>query len=953
MAITGKSVQIVEMDLDVYRATQFERDNPYEDIQGWTNEWEQDTMMTCMTDEDAPSGKVAHVVAHSELVQHFWSFNRAPLIRDASAIVGFKVETTNTDFGIILRGEGDYQHELGFLCNIRDGNTVEIYHVLNDGFLLLGDATFNYSVGDLIWLRFDTINSLGLNNDNEGVTCRAKAWIGEISDEPTEFLISEDYNFSPDTNNPGKSGIWIWEGAANVYFFRVRSYLSSTEETHRYAIAADYIPNNYDAIPNVLEISQTPAQLSLGEDLGTRAQVQITFADHPHAEFGEFFRNGSYWGRFRAREIFRRGQPLRVLTGFLDQNLSDYETRHYYLDKFNGPTADDRFEITAQDLLKFLDDERAQAPRANTGYLTGPVSSADSAFSVPSGAGAQYSSSAYFTIGGKEIVGANRSGDNFTIFDRGVFGTPEEDHEAEDRVQECLIYEAKSPADILKDLFVNYAGIDEQFLDYDNWVQECNTYLQRLYTRVIAEPTGVAKLTIELIQQAGLVLWWDNINKLIKLQVLRGIITGSFEYNEENVIAESIQVEEQRDKLITEVWTYYGVRNPLDSLEEPNNYRSVAVLTNGELSSLNGSAVIKKVFGSWIPAFGSITAERTNSLYAGRFNKPPRKVMFSVPRNANIPIPREASGCQFRYHNSQDELGNDILIPVQVTRIEPLPDRVNIEAEEVAFTLFDAGDLTNRVITIDSNYLNFDLPAIHNAIYPKITQEDVDADVTLTVIINPGVIIGSASTGSEAFFVGSSFHWPNGFQITIINKGRIQGCGGHGGDVLTTNLHPDVNAVVQNGWPGGNAIRTRFPVTIDNSDGEIWAGGGGGGASFEAQLDGFGNWFYRGICGGGGGQGFEGGAGGVGGAGEGSAGEHGSANDRGDGGGATASNGVFLRGGDGGFAGDPGWNGQLTSPFGFSPPVSVRVGGAAGKAVDGDSYITWDGLGSIEGARIN
>src|SRR5690606_42060583 len=128
------------------------------------------------------------------------------------------------------------------------------------------------------------------------------------------------------------------------------------------------------------------------------------------------------------------------------------------------------------------------------------------------------------------------------------------------------------------------------------------------------------------------------------------------------------------------------------------------------------------------------------------------------------------------------------------------------------------------------------------------------------------------------------------------------------------------------------------------------AGGGGGGASYEAQLDGFGSWFYRGICGGGGGQGFEGGAGGVGGAGEGSAGENGSANDRGDGGGATASNGAFLRGGDGGFAGDPGWNGQLTSPFGFSPPVSVRVGGAAGEAVDGDSYITWDGLGSIEGA---
>src|SRR5690606_5770946 len=216
---------------------------------------------------------------------------------------------------------------------------------------------------------------------------------------------------------------------------------------------------------------------------------------------------------------------------------------------------------------------------------------------------------------------------------------------------------AKTPAEIIYDLLTTYANVPATFIDLDEWEEEIDSFLGVLYTRMIAEPTGVEKLVNELIQQAGLILWWDNIARKVRLQVLKGIVTDTFEYNEENIIDGSILVEEQREKLITEVWTYYGVRKPLEGLEEPNNYRSAIIYANGEQSALNGSPVIKKIFGTWIPTFGQLAAERTNLLHAGRFIRPPRKVMFAVPRHTDIPLPVEAGGYKFRYHGGQDEIG--------------------------------------------------------------------------------------------------------------------------------------------------------------------------------------------------------------------------------------------------------------------------------------------------------
>ena len=58
------------------------------------------------------------------------------------------------------------------------------------------------------------------------------------------------------------------------------------EQTWRFAVPTEYLPRNVDCIPNVASIAYTPATISLGENLGERASVTITFKDGANATVG-------------------------------------------------------------------------------------------------------------------------------------------------------------------------------------------------------------------------------------------------------------------------------------------------------------------------------------------------------------------------------------------------------------------------------------------------------------------------------------------------------------------------------------------------------------------------------------------------------------------------------------------------------------------------------------------
>jgi len=237
--------------------------------------------------------------------------------------------------------------------------------------------------------------------------------------------------------------------------------------------------------------------------------------------------------------------------------------------------------------------------------------------------------------------------------------------------------------------------------------------------------------------------------------------------------------------------------------------------------------------------------------------------------------------------------------------------------------------LDNRTIIFDAAITDVNLRDVHDSLYPAPETGDT---FTLRCYVETNVLVGSSSATSPAFTVGT---WPTGVTILIYNAGRIQGAGGSGG---RTFFGPPYSEV---GQAGGTSIYTRRAITIDNTGGKIYGGGGGGGGGGVNSVTGGSD--ARGGAGGGG-AGFVGGPGALGNNGTSSPGTL-------DAGGLGTLGAVSSgqRGGQGGTGGAPG----VAGAAGVAADYGSSAGGAAGRAIDGDSYITLTAAGDIRGPRIN
>lgn len=228
-------------------------------------------------------------------------------------------------------------------------------------------------------------------------------------------------------------------------------------------------------------------------------------------------------------------------------------------------------------------------------------------------------------------------------------------------------------------------------------------------------------------------------------------------------------------------------------------------------------------------------------------------------------------------------------------------------------------------ITLSANTANYVLNTAKVAGY-------VAGVTNVTLTINSGVIISSASTGTAAFIVDNS--WAAGDTITVINNGTILGRGGNGGGGGAGS------SAAGSGTSGGLGLLIQKATSINNGSGRIAGGGGGGGGGggavgYFSQIDSSAE-----VNGGSGGGGIGGSS------------PNGTLTAAGSGyggssyydayGGTGGSGGTYGSNGSGGGYGYPG-----AYPYGYGSPGG---GGAAGAAVSGNSLITWISTGTRNGA---
>jgi hypothetical protein len=704
--------------------------------------------------------------------------------------------------------------------------------------------------------------------------------------------------------------------------------------TLTFAEPSSYLPEKFNAIPCIENVSFTPANVSLGKDLGQRAKLSVTMKDHKRNDVGDGFdpyysersydsyEQGTMFGKFRARQPFIRGKKIRLLRGFVGDDIADFKTWHFIIDSFDGPTPNGKFTITGKDVLKIADGERAQAPVLSGGFLVSTISSSATSFNVsPSGIGdTDYPASGLVAIGGNEIVSFTRSGDAFTIV-RGQEDTEAVEHEADARVQLCLQYAAQTPAAIIRDLLVNYADIDSSYIDLSTWETETDSFLGSVYSAIIAEPTAVKTLVSEIIEQSASSLFWEPLEEKIKFKILRNISTDADTFDNDKILIGSLSTREQPDKRISQVWVYFAKTNPLLPLDEAESYRSTVKTIDAEAQTEYDTDVIKKIFSRWVPQGGRSIASRISDIFLARFRDPPRKMTFNLFHTETIVL---GDGYQLSAYPLQDVFGASALVPIQITSLNQEKSNYSVTAEEMLFGDLEPIDPNDHTIIIDSNTNNVNLKTLHDSLFPAETD-----DTVISVFVENGVIVGSDDNSQVAFDTGTG--WNSNADIIIYVRGRIQGAGGRGGNNGGT------------GQAGGDALKVNSAVTFDfeNSAGEIWSGGGGGGG---ATL------FQGSSSGGGGGQGQVGGNGGT----TNPAGVSSGASTAGSSesigaGGFVSSGSSTARGGNGGAAGQSGNSGS------GGAGGSASSGGAAGDAIDGVSNITFlnDGSKDVRGSQVN
>lgn len=697
---------------------------------------------------------------------------------------------------------------------------------------------------------------------------------------------------------------------------------SQTALTLRFGIDNGYLPDNIPCIPALVSVTQEHPEIYPGEKISKQAAFKATlknflssghFVDKYASERGyNQFEQGTFWGRFFSQNIYLENIPIRVLRGELGLNISQFDVYHYVWEKYSRDN-NGNVVISGVDFMRLLYQKTALAPAPSQGYLSTSITAVDMMFTLsPAGIGDKYPASGFASFG-EEIVSYTRSGDTFTVM-RGQQGTAAQAHNADEIFQECLIYDGQTAAFIVDDLVVNYSPLDSSYTDLSAWNAIVSDFSDVLYSAIIPKPTEVATLLDELIEQAGLNIYGDNQQQEIIFDVLRPAAPTSTTLTEEKIIKDSLRIRQEHRKRFDNVLLHYDQKDSFKNQNDVGNYYS-HILQIPPGGSLYATKSLREIFSRWIKNGSRSVAENVTQRIIAQYQHAPRGFDLEVPDTSPV---RLGDYICLTSPLVEDCFGNQELVKAIVTKWVPTGDRIKLTLQEFRY---DENIVEGeRVVDIVSPDFNVNLRDRYDAVFAA-----VDLVNKIRFVVREGADIGSINTTLPSLVSGD---WPSGVDLELEVRAPVDG---HGGDATDFN-----------GESGGPAFVTTVPIAINNITGfGRIAGGGGGGGSRRITEDGDPT-----------GQASRGGGGGAGNKpGKRQSGEQGGGGS--DGGRVNGGNGGFqddpaIKAGDGGDLGQPG-----EDDSGVGSSSNAGVGGAAGTAIDGESFITYINEGDIRGPRIN
>jgi hypothetical protein len=401
------------------------------------------------------------------------------------------------------------------------------------------------------------------------------------------------------------------------------------------------------AIPALLAVDTAPTVLNVagGDDnmspLGIRAVANVAIKDFPFNDVGldpyladrsyDPITQGSFWTKWLARNPFHTGYILNIYDGYFGQSLSEMIKREYSIEKIDASRSQVR--ITAKDILRKVTDTEVTAPRLSPGSLSANITNVATSFQVAGAVVADYPASGRVRINNEIIAYTGRalSGSNveFTGLTRGVLNTTAAAHNQFDRVQEVLSYEAEPFSDIIYDLLINYGGIPAGYITKADWDDEFNTYrLIYNFTSHIADPVPVQQLVGELAQQGLSYLWWDERVQKIRLRAERPVPAPVTITQEGDIVADSFVIQEVPKDRASQVYVYYGLRNPTLNPRDKFSYSLAEVRIDAEAERQYGESKPREIFCRWINS--NVIASSLANAWLLKFRDVRKHIQFTL-----------------------------------------------------------------------------------------------------------------------------------------------------------------------------------------------------------------------------------------------------------------------------------------------------------------------------------
>jgi len=781
---------------------------------------------------------------------------------------------------------------------------------------------------------------------------------------PTIFVECDmDFCANVYGNAPCTAAVGV-TGAAKCYntyaTCQDKPHFVKTTKTYRFCDQNADLPVGISAIPLLKSVIFASQEITPGKGLGVRGSVSVRLIDapFPDTEIDPYWRErtydtnnqGTFWGKFKARNPFYENRILRVRRGYLSANFSwaNFIDSIYVIEQLQGISKDDGVTLVAKDILKLADDKKALFPKPSNGRLAADITAIQTSFTLaPSGIGNEYAANGKVAISG-ELMAFTRVGDVFTVT-RGASNTVAESHKLDDTVQQVGIFDGLKVHDVIYTLLTSYSGINTGYINKPAWDAEATAHLAGVFSAEIPEPTGINTLVGELTEQGTCRVWWDEIAQLIQFRAIKPLPTGLPTLSDDShFLTKSIDVKTDTNQRISTVLIYFAQKKPTEKLDELKNYAlRVATPNLAAISSLEyGSNLIKKVLSRWFKTTSQGRANALADALLKTYRDPPQVLEFSLTPALQLKV-GDLFYAQTR--KMQDFTGAIASVPMEVVYAQPTDkDDIKYKAQQVS-TAIPTGNIKNLIISvsypnIDFNNLNFYDAFVNEFGVPE-------SGITVNIEILAGLFISASNTSLYAVVVDN--RWPSGVTLNLIIRSPIGGRGGDGGIGGQFNTYPSYTQATA-GTKGGNGLLVNYPINIDNRSFIASGCGGGGGGAVG---------YFLGFAGGGGGGGSANGRGGLGGLststglrnngqnatstnlGAGGVGEGGGITSGGNGGNGGMHNNIF--GSTAGQNGADGYDDTLLIP------ILGGLGGAVGDyAINGNPLITWINIGIIYGNII-